>query len=319
VLSLLLAAALAGGCQRSRRQDTSRGPWARPVAVVNAEEITFQDFQTAYQNFLSHWDRFIQNNPDKKQELKDVILKRMIEDILLDQEARRSGLDMNTEAFTAKVREAIAPYDDLYLEQATEASHQTVAEWNRAFRRRLVHERLINREVLARIQVTDREVSRYYEQNRKQFQFPDQVKVRHLCVGTRRTYDRMRKLIEEGTDFAQLVRDNSITPDRQFDGDLGYVERGVMPPEFDAVIFRMTRVGGVNDLNKPVQTEIGYHIFRLEDRREARQLPLGEATPQIRAELIRQKQSEAYQIWLGQLRDRATIIVDEDLLKAEMG
>jgi peptidyl-prolyl cis-trans isomerase C len=78
-------------------------------------------------------------------------------------------------------------------------------------------------------------------------------------------------------------------------------------------------VGAVNDLKKPVQTEIGFHIFKLEDRRDARLLSLNEATPQIRAELIRQKQAEAYQTWIGQLRDHATIIVDEDLLKAEMG
>ena len=319
LLLLGIAALAAGGCQDTRRRDAGRGALARPVVTVNAEEVSFQQFQSVYQSFLSRWDRFIQNDASKKQELKELILEQIIDAILLDQEARRKGLDVNPEALTAAARAAIAPYDDSYLEQAAEASHQNANDWNRAFRRRLVHEKLINREVLGRIQISDREVARYYEAHRTEFQVPEQVHVRHLAVGSRRIYDRVRRLLEDGADFVPLVREHSITPDRQFDGDLGYVERGVLPPEFDEVIFRMDRIGGVNNLNKPVQTEMGFHIFTLEGRREAHQLSLAEATPQIRQTLIREKQSAAYKLWLGQLRERATIIVDRKLLSAEMG
>ena len=319
VLCAVLAACALTACQDTRRRDIGRGALARPVVTVNAEEVSFQQFQAEYQSFLSRWDRLIHNDPDKKRELKQLILERIVDEILLDQEARRRGLEMNNEVFAAKVREAVQPFDDSYLEQAAEANHKSLQEWNRQFRRRVVHERLIHREVLARIQITDREVTRYYEAHRNEFQVPEQVKVRHIAVGSRRAYDRARRQIEDGADFTELVREHSITPDRQFDGDLGYVERGVMPSEFDEVIFKIERPGTINNLSKPVQTEIGYHIFRLEDRREARRLTLAEATPRIRELLIREKQSDAYTLWLGQLRERATIIVDKQLLGAEMG
>jgi parvulin-like peptidyl-prolyl isomerase len=319
ILALICLALALAGCSDTRRRDAGRGALSRPIVTVNAEEVSFQEFQAIYQDFLSRWDRFVQNDPAKKQELKELILERIIENILLDQEARRKGLDVNRETLTAKVREAIAPYEESYLEQAVEGSHQSAVDWNRAFRRRLLHEKLINREVLGRIQVSEREVARYYEAHRGEFHVPEQVRVRHLALGSRRAYDRVRRQLEEGADFVALAREHSITPDRLFDGDLGYVERGVMPPEFDDVIFAMERVGSVNNLNKPVQTEMGFHIFRIEDRREARQLSLGEATPRIREILIREKQSSAYQLWLSQLRERATIIVDRQLLSAEMG
>lgn len=319
IVLVALAALVMAACQDTRRRDAGRGALTRPIVTVNAEEVSFQEFQAVYQGFLSRWDRFIHNDEERKDELKRLILERLIEDILLDQEARRRGMELNNDAFTAKLREAIQPYDESYLDQVAEANHRPLPEWKRQFRRRLVHERLINREVLARIQLTDREVARYYEVHRGEFQVPEQVKVRHIAVGSRRAYDRVRRQLEEGADFIDLVREHSITPDREFDGNLGYVNRGVMPPEFDEVIFKMERTGSINNLNKPVQTEIGFHIFRLEDRREARRLTLTEATPQIRETLIREKQSEAYKLWLGQLRDRATIIVDKDLLSAEMG
>jgi parvulin-like peptidyl-prolyl isomerase len=95
------------------------------------------------------------------------------------------------------------------------------------------------------------------------------------------------------------------------------VERGVLPAEFDEAIFRMSRVGSITPANDPVQTEMGFHIFRLEGREPEGLLDFREALPEIRRRLLDEKEKEAYQRWLDNLRQRSTIIVDEALLNAE--
>ncbi len=141
--------------------------------------------------------------------------------------------------------------------------------------------------------------------------------MRHIAVGSRSLYNRVMRLLRRNRDFVKLVRQYSITPDRYNDGELGYVERGVLPEEFDEAIFEMKRVGSVTPRSSPVKTQIGYHIFRLEGRQPEGQLSFRRALPEIRAELLRDKQAEAYQRWLEHLRQKATIHIDDDLLHTD--
>lgn len=315
----VLTGVLLAACQQSQRRDPGQEALSRPVAIVNTESITVQEFHASYQEFLSRWDRFLRNDKVKNKDLRALHLERIIEGKLLDQEARRRGIEVSQKEMMLSVRRAIMPLDEPDLEQSAEMAHTTVAKWSRDYHRRLVHEKLLSREVLARIQVTDREVREHFEQHREQYATPEQVRVRHLAVGNRKTYDRVRRRLRADADFVDLVREYSITPDRLLDGDLGFVERGILPPEFDQVIFEMTRIGGINQLNRPVQTQMGFHMFRLEGRKDPQHQSLEAAAPMIRQELVREKQSAAYARWLKALRERATITIDEDLLEAELG
>jgi len=126
-------------------------------------------------------------------------------------------------------------------------------------------------------------------------------------------------LIPTGEPAAFVDSVVTITPDRLRDGDLGFVERGVLPAEFDQAIFKLPRVGSINPTNKPVKTQIGYHLFRLEGRKPSTNLTFKEAVPMIRGILTEEKQPVAFQAWIQELRDRATIRINRKLLEAGMG
>jgi parvulin-like peptidyl-prolyl isomerase len=242
----LLAAWLAAlpACQRSERAVLTESS-AHAIAVVNNERIAYEDFQNAYQLFLTKWDSFIQNDTGKKQQLRELVLQELIDGKLLDQEARRRG-----------------------------------------------------------IQVSAR---------------PEQVKVRHICVGSRDLYDRVMKSIERGEDFVALVKRYSITPDRTSDGELGYIQRGMLPPELENAIFELKRVGAVSSPRKPVQTQMGLHIFRVEGYRPEGLRTFEDAERDIRAILVGERETEAFQRWMDALRKNATITLDHKLLNAETG
>ena len=314
LIALLL---LLAGCQSSGRRDQAQETLSRPVAVVNNEKITFEAFQNTYQLFLSRWDTFVGADAARRQEVRRLVLEDMIEEVLLDQEARRRGIQVTEDDVNRETRMMLSSYEK---DNTGRDWSQTegLNDWKRDISRRLVREKLIQKEVVSKINITAAEMRRYYDKHKETFRQPERVKVRHIAVGSRTLYNRVRNLIGQNRDFVALVRKYSITPDRFEDGELGFVERGVLPPEFDEAIFSMSRVGSISQSTRnPVKTEMGYHIFRLEGRQPAGIPPFSRAKAEIEARLLAEKQPLAYEEWLAQLRDRSTIRIDQDLLLAE--
>ena len=319
--AVVLTPAWLGGCQESQRRDmrSSGGSRIKAIAVVNNEPVALEDFLDRYKLFLTRWDRFIKNDVKKKQEIKELVLNEMIDEKLLDQEARRRGIQVSPEEVKQRMAALTTPWGETELEQTALRSSIDFESWQEALMRRVVHEKLIQKEVVARIQITSRELRDYYQRNKNSFIQSEQVHVRHIAVSSRNDYNRVQNSLRQNEDFVKLVRKYSITPDREADGDLGYVERGVLPVEFDQAIFAMQKIGSISPANPPVKTQIGYHIFRLEGRKARAQLTFEQAIPQIRKTMVALKQPEAYQNWVKTLRDRSTIHIDQKLLQAELG
>jgi parvulin-like peptidyl-prolyl isomerase len=309
---------LAAGCRRSERAVTADTS-VSAIATVNTERISYDEFENEYQAFLVRWDSFIRNDPVRRQQAREIVLRQMMDDRLLDQEARRRSILVSDEELDARLQDLIAPMDRNELRQSAVAARTTLQQWLRAYQRRLVHQKLVRQEVIDKVRLSPAEMRDFYNRAPRKFQRPEQVKVRHLAVGSRDLFDRVMKAIERNEDFVQLVKRYSITPDRANDGELGYVQRGTLPPELERAVFESRRVGAISSPRKPVQTQIGFHIFRVEGYRAEGLRTFEEAQADIRAEMVLERQTEAYRRWLEGLRKAATIVIDHKLLTAEAG
>jgi len=318
VLALLLVMlAFSAGCKDSLRRQGGVQPLARAIAVVNNEKILYEDFQSEYQLFLTQWDSFIQNNPGKKLEIKELLLQRRIEEKLLAQEARRKGIEITDDELNAAMNHIFLSGEDGERSAESFIPSQSLESWRRDFKERLVFDKLIDREVVKKIHLSTTELRRYYTKHRDQFVQPERVKVRHIAVGSRSLFNRVMDQLERRGNFERLVLRYSITPDRLAGGDLGYVEKGILPEPFDNAIFSMTRIGSVTSRNNPVKTQMGYHIFRLEGRKSEGLDSYSKSLPEIKKRLLREKQEESYQRWLKHLKERSTIHIDNTLLALE--
>jgi parvulin-like peptidyl-prolyl isomerase len=82
-----------------------------------------------------------------------------------------------------------------------------------------------------------------------------------------KTAQQIKKRLDEGEDFGKLAREESEDPESAArGGDIGFVVRGISEPELEKLAFSM-EVGRISD---PIQTEIGYNIVRIKERRAAR-------------------------------------------------
>lgn len=149
-------------------------------------------------------------------------------------------------------------------------------------------------------QITPKEMEDYYQNNREKFSQPKQVKVRHILIKAeakdteasakaRKKAESIRDEAVKGKDFAQLAKQYSEDPGtKDRGGDLGYVTRGQLVPEFEQEAFSLK----VGDISKVVQTPYGFHILKVDEIQEAKVEPLGKVKDQIAALLRTRKTRE---------------------------
>jgi peptidyl-prolyl cis-trans isomerase D len=174
--------------------------------------------------------------------------------------------------------------------------------------KRVVSYVLLDREVLRPlVTVTDRDIARYYQDHRDEFLEEEESCASHILVKVRtdagdggsgeghgeeearRIALALLERVRAGADFAELARVSSEDQGSAAGGgDLGCFPAGRMVPEFDNAVYAL-EPGEISDL---VRTSFGYHIIRLESRREERTLPLADVEDRVRLLVTEQKMTE---------------------------
>ncbi|MFH1242474.1 MAG: SurA N-terminal domain-containing protein [Pseudomonadota bacterium] len=150
------------------------------------------------------------------------------------------------------------------------------------------------------VNIAEKEVEAYYAYNPDRFVEPRQVKARHILLELKLGADKakeeeVRKAAEavlkearQGKDFAELAKKYSQGPASSEGGDLGYFSEGQMEKPFEQAAFNLKK-GEISDL---VRTRFGYHIIKVEDRKEKRAQPLEEVREQIVEILLKNVSAE---------------------------
>ncbi|MBX9924764.1 MAG: peptidyl-prolyl cis-trans isomerase, partial [Hyphomicrobiaceae bacterium] len=113
----------------------------------------------------------------------------------------------------------------------------------------------------------------------------------------------------KGGDFAALAKENSKDPGSKDDGGmLGFFGRGQMVPAFEEAVFKLKK----GEVSPPVKSQFGFHIIKLEDRREKKLPSFDEVKDRILNSMIQQKAQEV----ANGLRGKAQIVyVDPEIKK----
>ncbi len=128
----------------------------------------------------------------------------------------------------------------------------------------------------------------------------DEIKARHILVGTEEEARTVIERIAGGAAFEDVAKDVSTDGTALRGGDLGYFVRGAMVAEFSEAAFKL-KAGEMTEV--PVQTQFGWHVIRVDDRRLAAPPPFEQARAQLGNEIARQAIAELTK----SLRERVTI------------
>jgi parvulin-like peptidyl-prolyl isomerase len=285
------------------------------VAKVNGDKILASDFESRLKLAATQADAAWLKQPARAQAFKEKILNAMINEELLLQEANRLDITASDE----ELAEEYARYKSQYTEAAFQKMLKDKAisydDWKEERRRNYIIEKLRNTVTPDAKKITDTELKAFYDQNMKDFQRPEEVRVRQILVGKLDTAKMIYAKLKEGDNFAALAQQYSISPDAKNGGDVGYFSRGTFPAIFDKICFSLP-VGAVSDV---VKSEFGYQIFKVTDHRPARTIPFAEAKKMILRSLKHAGGEKAFDDLLLQLRQNAKISIDDrNLSKIEV-
>jgi peptidyl-prolyl cis-trans isomerase C len=179
--------------------------------------------------------------------------------------------------------------------------------WKLAQQNRMTISKLITREVLDKIPISDNQVESYYRQHKKDFNIPEQIHARQILTDSPETANSLLAQIRQGGDFVEIAKQNSLSPDAERGGDLGFFDERSYPAIF-AETCKKLKIGETSNV---VHTDYGYQIFQLLERKPPEQIPLDAARDQIRQFLKQQEGEGVFIDWLAKLQKGVAITIDD--------
>jgi peptidyl-prolyl cis-trans isomerase C len=273
------------------------------LAQVNQEQIGVDEFDRELKEVILEPGK--EGKGEGFGDLKRAYLDQVIERKLLAQEARRVEIRVSPEELNQAIFEIKKDYPGKGFDERLSLKGITLEEWKGRLEEKLLAEKMVRSVLQFQGEISEKEALEYYETHRPSFQLGPKVRVRQIVVADGEEAIQILKRLKKGERFEKLAQEKSLGPEKARGGDLGYFGQGEKPAEFDQV-FRM-EVGTISDV---IKSPYGYHIFKLEEKVGAREIPLGEAKPGILQELGRKKEQEEYQRWLKDLRKKASVKIN---------
>ena len=144
--------------------------------------------------------------------------------------------------------------------------------------------------LLSDVSATEEEIVKYYDDHKEYFQAPESVRASHILVKEEEKAQEVLKEIKEGLSFEEAASKYSVCPSKQNGGDLGEFTKGQMVPEFEEAAFNLEE----GKLSDPVKTQFGYHLIKVQYKKEAGTSTLEEVRNQITQQVVGLKQQERY-------------------------
>jgi peptidyl-prolyl cis-trans isomerase C len=240
------------------------------IAIVNGYEIRTSEVRMAFDDVIGQ----LPNLPKKLR--YPFVVEFLVERHLLAQLANKDGI-----ADTDDYKRRLAAYQakalrDSYLAQ------------------------VISKEV------TEDEIKAVYEDEAKKLKETERIRARHILVASEKEAQAVAAKLAKGEKFEALAKQFSLDGSKDYGGDLGYFSAPEMVPAFSKAAFALKK----DEVSPPIKTDFGWHIIRLEDRKQGAAQPYDQVKSAIRNVLVRQK----VQAKLASLKDSAKVeIVDPDL------
>jgi parvulin-like peptidyl-prolyl isomerase len=248
--------------------------------------------------------------PFTRGELKARLLEQFIEEQLLLIAAEEEGIRVDPQEVEALAGKMSSVAGGTNGEAAADLEAERAAA-RLDFESHIRVRKLIEKKVLNDVTVDEGEIAAHYEQNSAYYKQPETIDISQILVESEDEANRIREELEASSKrFEELARQYSEGPEASRDGHLGTFRRGELPPDFEEVVFGL-RKGRLSDV---VKTDFGYHIFRINEVRRARDLSLEEVEDAIRVELLRQKSDEALVIYIDELKKRYPVTIHTDRL-----
>lgn len=290
-------------------------PLPDPVARVNGVPISSADLLKDYKALVGSQGGSIP--ADKVREAQLFILNRLVVGELMYQLAKKMempDLNQKLEDFFKKHNDRMKA-DDEYRKKV-QAYNVSEKELKDIMRKEMIINNYIEKTVVSKVNITETDIKAYYDKNPQTFTVPDQVRASHILVkvdpkatpaekkAARAKIESILKQVKApGADFGKLAKENSDCPSKENNGDLGLFPKGQMVKPFDDAVWIMKP----GDISGIVETQFGYHIIRVTERKASDKVPYSQVRTKIEENLKQQKIREGITALVDSAKKNAKI------------
>lgn len=311
------------------------------MATVNGRQITRSEVQKFYDNQIA--DSPQKPGAEQADTLRLNILSQLINNEILMQHAEKLGLLATDEEVNAKITEIKAPFTQQQFDERLKERNITLDDFKREIRRSLTIDKVLNKEVTSKIDITDDDITNYYNQHKAEFNLIEpQYHLAQVLVTTQpnpqvknmkaqneaeahKKIQMVENRLDSGEDFANVAATYSEQPETaQNGGDLGFIPESSLKQDkaaYDAILRlkpgQYTAVLLVGDPNS--HQLFGYRIVKLISKEAAGQRELKDPRVQqaIREQLRDRREQLLKAAYYETIRDQAKVTnyFAEDILK----
>jgi parvulin-like peptidyl-prolyl isomerase len=294
----------------------------RVAAVVNDAVILESEVRKRATPLISDLDDI--DDARKRQRQWQQLLRQTLDDMVHEELMVQAANEAKLEVTTEEVEKAIAEVKrsnkltDKQLEDALAQQDYSIAEYRKDLRRQILRLRAQNVLVRPRVQITDEEVKSHYAKIAGQSAAVTEVKLRHILISlpddasdeaiadARRRAGNLMERVKGGEDFAQVALNASDDVESKASGgELGWFKKGLLPPEWDEVVFDMA----VGEVRGPVRGPRGLHVFQVVDTKTEPVRGFEEVKEELRNQLYNDELGKQTKVWLEELRKKAHVEV----------
>ncbi|OGW77688.1 MAG: hypothetical protein A3I73_01940 [Omnitrophica bacterium RIFCSPLOWO2_02_FULL_45_16] len=287
------------------------------VVVVNNEIITQREIDVILSPIYGQYRTTYKGEEliRRLEEARELILKQLIEDRLILSEAKKQNIAVEQKEVDAKINELKKKMgSEGDLENMLNEQNLTLKELSERYKEKIIIRKLIDQKVGAKIIITPLEVKNFYNAHKDEFLQPEEIKLRAILIkpkneqegGSVKSLELTRdilKRLKEGCDFEGLAKEYSDGPWAGEGGLMGYVKKGDLLPQIEGIVYNL-KEGQTSGI---IQSQLGYHIFKVEEKRAPRSKEFSEVRQEIEEYLYREKANEKLKGWISSLAKSAYI------------
>jgi peptidyl-prolyl cis-trans isomerase SurA len=287
------------------------------AALVNGEPITTYEVSKEKELLEKSLESRAPLDDAARNQLQKLAVDSLVNKKLISQKIKELDVRVGDD----EIRQAI---DDVKknnnltqetLREALAARGITFDEYKNQIREQLERLRLISIEVRSKVQITEKETREFYDTNPDKFKVEEAFRSRQIFfklspkapeAERKRVFAQAEKVLREvkgSADFGQLARKYSQDPSAKEGGDLGFLKKGDLLPEFENALLRLKQ-GEISGL---ISTTVGVHILKLEEYRPGKRQTYEQAKQEIEDFMYRKRSEERFNQWLDELRKNASI------------
>ena len=292
----------------------------RVVAVVDDEIVLQSELARRTVPLAAELDDI--KDARERQRRQNLLASRVLDEMVNEQLILGAAAEAKLEVSDKEVRNAVDEIkkqnnvDDEGLAKALEMQGYTMSSYRKDVRRQILRMRAVNVLVRPRVTVTDEDVRAAYDAKSRRsgaitkvhlhhilIEVPDKPSQQQVAAAKQRAAAAIERVRggEPFTKVAEQVSDDAATASDG--GDLGWIERGSLATEWEAIVFAMSK----GEVRGPINGPHGLHVFYVADLEQAEQQPFDEAKEKLRNDLYRREMDKQTNLWLDELRKKAHV------------